>query len=296
MKTRSKPVTRPRTKTRTEATRPTSSASGEDGAPPPTGSEEQYRRFLPEARALPAAEVLPFRANGALLYHNVFDGVSAIVAERERLAAELQRFPMASVEALPDLALGLIFAAHQVDRDPASTGAIPALLSEAFRLREAMLTAAEALALQQLLPSPRVERIRTGSGPIDLAQDLVDLAALYRERAPAIRGKHPVTSQQIQRAAELGTELLKLLKPRALKRKPDADAALAQQVADRDRLFTLVVRRYDLVRRAGAWLFGDDVNQRVPRLQGRRRRLPRSPSPPPTDPSPTPAPAPTKAA
>ena len=266
---------------------PTTSATrnGKEGLAT-SGSEEHFQRFLPEARRLPAGEVVRLRADATLAYHNVVEGVGAVWPLRERLGRELVAFPLATIATLPDLALGLIFAVNQVDRG-AGTAALPGLLGAASPLREAMLVTAEALALQGLLPAREVRRIRAGRGSIDSAKDLVDLAALFRKNAGALRGKSPITVEQVRQAADLGTELLQLLRPTSRKKTPAMTPAIQQQLDDRDRLWTLLVQRHDLLWRAGAWLLGRDVTHRVPGLQGRRRRPSRALPPP----APSPAPA-----
>jgi hypothetical protein len=259
-------------------------AAREPGAPEVSGSEEDYQRFLPAARALDVRDVVPFRADASLAYHNVMRGVEAVLAREADLRRELPALDVAQVRDLPKLALGVAFAASQVDRSSPSPRTTGKLLAEARPLRELLLTSAEALARAGLVPAREVEKIREGKGPIDTATDLVDLAALYRKHAARVRGKSPVDAASIQRASALGTELLAVLKPMSAPRTRTVAPEVAQAVEARDRLWTLTVTRHALLRRAGGWLFGDRLDDHVPPLQSRvrvtRSKPPATPPPP----------------
>jgi hypothetical protein len=223
------------------------------------------------AMALPKTAIIPFRADAELAYHNVVDGVNAVLAERVTLSRELPGADLAAIEALPALAQAVVFAAGQVDRRRLSNGEIARLLKEAYPLRDLLLTTAEALAKKKLLPDKTVSQIRAGRGRLDAAKDLVALAALYRKHASALRNKTAVTADEVARAAEIGSELLTLLKPKRAKRtgpSPGHDAAEM-----RDRLWTLLVlgkeARGGLDSIAG-WLWGQEAWAHVPPLQAHR--------------------------
>ncbi len=110
--------------------------------------------------------------------------------------------------------------------------------------------------------------IHAGTGKIDTATDCIDLAALFRTYAAKVKGNTAVTTAEVAEAATLGSDLLKLLKPRTAKKVRPADAKKAADV--RDRLWTLVKQGYDALWRACAYLYGaDDVVTRVPALQAR---------------------------
>lgn len=97
----------------------------------------------------------------------------------------------------------------------------------------------------------------------------MELAALFGKEAAALRGKSPVTAAQIKETADIGTQLLTLLKPSRTRR---IKAGPSTATSDRDRLWTLVLARHDALWRAGAYLFGRDVDEKVPLLQARRVR------------------------
>ncbi len=253
---------------------------GETSVPQVTGSEAAYERFLPAAKAIDARSVVPMRIDGSLAYHNVSAGVRAVMAQEARVRKELPGVAIARIAELPELALAVIFAASQVDRSPASTGATAKLLERARAVRELLLTNAEALALAGVLPAREVARIRAGRGPIDTARDCVDLAALFRKSAAAVKGRTPITADQLAEAARVGTELLGVLKPTAAKRSRTVAPDTAAAVDARDRLWTLVTERHDLLRRVGAWLFGlAAVEAQVPPLHARAAKPRKAPAP-----------------
>ncbi|MBK9264671.1 MAG: hypothetical protein IPM54_33415 [Polyangiaceae bacterium] len=151
------------------------------------GSQKAYEEFLSEAEALADADVRPFRADGSLALHNVEMGLDAISPHADRIKAELPTVDVVALQELPDLALAVIYAAAQVDRT--SDGSTGALIEKARASRTLLLASSEALAVAGILPAHEAERIRAGTGPIDLAQDNVDLAALLTKHATAIAGK-----------------------------------------------------------------------------------------------------------
>jgi len=227
------------------------------------GSQKAYEDSLPKALALAEADVLPFRADASLAYHNIVAALDAIKPLLARIKTELPTVDVAALQELPDIALGLTYAVAQVDRS--SDGTTSTLLEKARTSRALLLKSAEALVAADILPAHDVERIRQGSGPIDLAQDNIDLAALFLKHEADIAGKTPLTSDRFTEAATIGTELLKRLKPKGTK---NQDIAL-KEVNVRDRIWTLLTLRYRELRRVGTWFWLEDVDDHVPALQSR---------------------------
>ncbi len=253
----------------------------DDAADPekPTGSQADYGTFIPLARALPAADVVQARADLPLALQNVQAGVSAVMAEEPRLS-KLPETDSQELAELPRLVLATIFADTQIERT-APAAELQKLLARGSALRSLLLKTAESLAEAGLLSPPAVAKIRAGKGKLDSARDCVELAALFSKNAAALRGKSPVTAAQIKEASEVGTQLLSLLKPTRTRR---AKAEVSSAASDRDRLWTLVLARHDALWRAGAYLFGRAVEEKVPLLQANRTRRPKkaSPAPAPT--------------
>jgi hypothetical protein len=233
------------------------------GAPPITGSQADYERFLPEALKIPAKEVIPFRADASLAYLNVSVGLDALLA-RESEARALPKTDVDALKLLPHMCLAVAFAGTQI-ADGAS-GEIGPKLARASVLRRRLFLAADALVDAGLLPSKPVEALHEGTGKIDMAGDCVGLAALFQQHAASLKGKTAVTAAELREAAELGTDLLARLKPRTARRGRSGDAKKAAEM--RDRLWTLVKQGHGALWRACAYLYGpEEIEARVPALQ-----------------------------
>ena len=175
------------------------------------------------------------------------------------------------------LAQALEYAARQVDRQAPSAKEIRQLIARGRELRHVLLTAAESLAAVGIFPNHVVTKIRAGKGDIDAAGDCVELAALFAKNASAVRGKTTVTPAIANEAAEVGAKLLTVLKPRSSKAPKQVQAELREARDRRDRLFTLLVQRHDLLRRVGAYLFGvNALDKHVPPLQSAKRAASKS--------------------
>lgn len=249
---------------------PTSIAPAKDVAPTTTsvqGSAEALAEFLAEARAVPAQDVYPLRNDPALALHNIDAGLAAIAPRETELSVLPAPFEITTMRSLRRLALALIYAAAQVDRS--SPGTTRKLISRAAELREILLTSAVALMKTGTLPEPKVKKIMSGKGSRDLAQDCVDLAQLFRDHTAALRGKTAVTKAQIDEAANAGNELLTILQPAHGKTRISADVKNAVDI--RDRVWTLLwMKHKQHLRRAGMWLWVDDVDDHVPPLLSSR--------------------------
>lgn len=237
-----------------------------------TGSEEAFERFKAEAGAL-QGPLVGFRADVRLAYYNANRGVEALLERRAQIEKDLPGISMGEVEAIPALALGAVFAASraaQAQAQGADEPSISTMLMRARDLRALMLSSAESLVRAGLLPERAVEKIRQGRGAMDAAQDCVDLAALFRSNAGKLRGKTPVSAANLAEAANVGSELLTMLKPKAARSGKGAGKELMAAVDMRDRFWTMLVRRYEKARRAGVWLWGEaEVDEHVPLLQSR---------------------------
>lgn len=259
------------------------SGANQDTHPTVSGSQADYDAFLPHARKLSATEIIPMRADPQLALHNLQVGVANVLAEAHKVAA-LPDTDARHLSSLPRLALGVIFASTQLVPRTATTG-LRQQLSRGNELRALLLKTADALVAARLLPTADVDKIRAGHGKLDAARDLVALSALYGKHAAAVRGKHAVSAAQLKEAADVGTELLKVLKPGRATRKASAPAVGTEE---RDRLWTLLVHGHDHLWRAGAYMFGRDVDAKVPALQANRGGRPKKTVSPP---APPPAPA-----
>jgi hypothetical protein len=244
-------------------------AKNTDAPPEVFGSEAAYTRFLPTAKALEAARVIPMRADASLAYHNVAAGCDEVLKYEAHIKAHLPKVDISELQSLPDLALAVAFASLKANSESGASDT-RALLVEAHTLRRGLLKSADAAAEAGIFTEQQVSKVKKGRGPIDAAGDCVALASMFTKQAAALKGKTAVTAQQVARAAELGTELLRRLKPKGTRRK--ADAGTVSGADARDRLWSLLAQRHERLWAVGAYIFGHAVDERVPGLLSRVRR------------------------
>jgi hypothetical protein len=235
----------------------------------PTTPEGAFQYFLTKAPPFDSSAVLTFRSDPHLAQHNVLRGLEAVLEQQQRIAQELPFVELDLLRELTSLSHAVIFAAARVNRTPEAT-MLRELMPEAYQLRRKLLASAMALAEAGLIPEREVRTVEKGRGQIDVAGDLTLLPPLYRRHQEAIAGKHPVSKADLDRAEQLGQQLLEILRPGAATGPRNVSPELVASVEARDRLWTLLVTRYELLWRTGAWLFGQKVDEKVPPLQSRR--------------------------
>jgi hypothetical protein len=190
-------------------------------------------------------DLLTGRATCALAAgHNVKTGASAVLVREEEVKKGAPMCDTALIRDLPNVALAVHFAAQRVNRSPEGTE-LRKLYPEVSTLRRKMLASAVALAECGIFAEREVNAIKRGTGKIDNASDLVQLAALFQKYEAQARGKHAITPEQVARAAEVGTRALTILKPGAVPRAPMPPAALVAAIDERDRLWTVLVQSYE---------------------------------------------------
>jgi hypothetical protein len=118
-----------------------------------------------------------------------------------------------------------------------------------------------------VLPAKKVEEIRKGTGKWDLASDGVALVALYQDHEGALRGKNPFTTQDFEQLEAASEWLLDTLNPDGAAR--TSTPARGEPEDMRDRLWTLLARRYVDLRKIAYYFHGDAFEAFVPKLQSR---------------------------
>lgn len=240
--------------------------------PDSTSLAQSYARFLPLALKLPKEQIVPLRIEPQLLVFNVQTGLLAVQPFAGRLQAELPKVSVADFPSMLPLAEAVLYASGEATRlsQPAKRSEIEGKLKELLELREPMLLIAEGLALRGLLPRTTVAQIRSGTGQFDAAMDGRALCDLYTQHKDTLAGKHPFTAAEVQHIGELGTALMRKITPDGAR---VATYEEAQQATERrDRLYTLLVERHADLRKAGFYLFGEEVDQKVPILGARAAR------------------------
>ena len=252
----------------------------------PPSLHKSYEEFVAEAISIPREKITGLKLDVNLIYVNVQQGVQSVQPHLDRLRAELPKLNVNGFGKLTTLAEALLYAHAESVRLalPVKRAEIDSKLGELLRLREAMLLQAEVFALVGIVPESLVAQIRSGTGMFDAAQDGVALADLYGAYRGQIAGKHPFAESQIARVAELGHGLMKVITPDGAR--ASVSSAAAKAMDERDRIYSLLLLRHGELRRAGYYLFGDEIDEKVPTLGARagKRREPEAPLPAPAAP------------
>jgi hypothetical protein len=243
-------------------------------------AEAAYRDLLPLAMSLDPTLLEPYPGNIAIARRNLTRGSEAFSKLEEQLKEEVKPERLEAVRQTTRLCLAAEFAVLCVDHLERRTGSdVPALLVVARLVRRRLLKNAEGAAEYGLVPRERVESIKKGKGPLDNARDCIALAALYREFKENLSGKTPVSEQEVDRSAQLGTRLLSLLKSDNVAESDEAPEEIFNAYQIRDRFWTLLVQQRELLWKLAGLVVGPkEVNEVVPPLLSQEReKTPQTP-------------------
>lgn len=238
--------------------------------------QEAYDRLLSRAQGLDASEIVPFRADLRLAAANAREGHDAFAPHLAQ-AREIPGVDLELIENLGALAAASLFAQRTIDLAEPAEKTLVTRLSQGRKLRFTMLHQARAAVGAGLLPEGPVEQIAKGSGPIDAAEDLVALVALFKAHDDTLRDRIVLTSAMLDEAERLGTELQNELKPAGLPLRKVESADDRQRAIDyRNRFWTLLVQAHKETKRVADFL---GIGDRVPSLQSRRPLKPKARGP-----------------
>lgn len=241
-----------------------------------------YQEHLAEARTV--AKPAPYRLGPDLVLANIKSAERYVAARRDEIQEHFPKIDIAHFDGLGRLALGLKFAAMAAEGIGPSESEVSAVLAEARGLRGKLLPALASLAASGLVPQETYERIARGRGTRDVAEDCVAAAQVFRDGGAALDGKHPVTAEQIERAALVGSWLLQQLRPAEARAEK---APKPEAVEIRNQMATLLSERYAKLQAVAHYFEGDAWLEAVPPLMTRpapRReaaKAPEAPEPPP---------------
>lgn len=219
-----------------------------------------------EARALPADAVVPLRVNLAFARINVISAASAVLGERKAIEKKVKEPNWKAVNRLKRL-VDSTRAASRALQHIDKTGTYEADVARLWPLRSSLLSMAEVLAAAGLVSTATVAAIRAGTGNLDAARDLIDLADLFTKNARKLQGKMgPITKADLVEARELGKRLEDTIKPAKARAPKTIDAQRKDAKDLRDRLNTLLLIDYETTWFLGAAAFGSKVDNFVPPL------------------------------
>jgi hypothetical protein len=236
------------------------------------GSQMAYDAFLTAAKAIEPGAIEECCADVVLTYHTVMRGVESVVGSGAVLVGKLPNVNVEELSMLPRLAQGLAFAALQVHRE-LRTASFGTLFDRAQTLRRKLRKSAEALAEANLLSDADADEVRL-RGHMDVAEDCLALAAVFRRNEAKIAGRSPVVAADLREAEQVSEKLRELLGQQG---EEGGAPSLVKIIEMRDRFWTLLKQRHDVLWRCGAWLFGRAVDERVPPLPVRQAMIRRPP-------------------
>lgn len=242
--------------------------------PSPETMSEAYVRYVPDARALPAGEYKPCRADLRVAYANLQAGLAALAPCLPSLRARMPGENFGALETLPGYCLATIHAAALCDAIPDKQRARTEHLARARELREPLVTIAEGLGQLGLLPREQVAGIRAGHGYYDLGEDLLALVGLYRAHAAELEHKHPFSVAYLAESAQVGEWLTTHITPQGAL--PPEDVDRAARAADRDRLWELVKRGYEVLWQCAVAQWGTAAGEHVRELQSHAGHRPKA--------------------
>ncbi|SEL89036.1 hypothetical protein SAMN05444354_109195 [Stigmatella aurantiaca] len=236
------------------------------------GSQTAYEEFLAAANALEPHLLEECGADIVLAYHNVVRGLEGVLGRGAVLIGRLPDVNAVELSRMPLLVQGLAFAALQVERERHASQ-FGALFEQAQRWRRKLRKAAEALAEAELLTAADIDEVRL-SGRRGTLEDGLALTALFRRNEEKTAGRSPLTGSDVLEAEGAFGQLRMLLGPQG--DGPEGrTAALRRALEVRDRFWTLLIQRHDVLWRCGAWLFGQNVDDTVLPLPSRHAVIPR---------------------
>ena len=185
----------------------------------------------------------------------------------EPKVAKLEFTDHPAIKMLPDLVLAGLYIENEIASTSQATNELAPKIEEGTALAQIMVADIKALVLRKVLPVDALGDYNSGNGFHALATNLGHVARLADRNWAAIEGRSGITRADIKRAGELNQEIFKYLGERATN-----GGDLAQLAALRAQNFTLIVRAYDELRRAIAYLryHEGDVDEIAPSLFANR--------------------------
>lgn len=234
----------------------------------PVDMEALYNKHLAAAQALAPTSIVTTRVDPELAIVNIETAMHVVDEHLGDIPAHLPKINLILVMCALEVALATKFASLRVEQEVPGESVMAQKLGEARDLRAKILSSAKSLAENGLIPEAEVAMIVAGKGVRDRAEDCVALAALFRNHAAAIAGKHPITTVMVDQAANVGSWLLANLRPADAPKAPATGPSAAVDI--RNRFVTLLVQTHHALQVVAHYFHPTDWEERVPALGSRR--------------------------
>jgi hypothetical protein len=188
---------------------------------------------------------------------------------REQITLALPTFDMTHLDRLETYALALHHAHSLYDAAKDRQEARTLLATEAYQLRERLLTDVTVLKNRGILNNVNLSVLKGPNGHLNIACDVMSLATVLRSRWERISGRCAVTLEELDQAEVLSDKLT--LAVGDSERVPEGLKLAGEQ---RQRAYTLFIRAYSEVRDAVIYLRKKhgDADKLAPSLYVKRKR------------------------
>ena len=257
----------------------------------PTVTGAAYAKHGPAAAALPLAGLIGAIPNVTAAAGIAIAGTRNLLARRAEVDAQFKKVPWAAIERVEEVAHAAQHADALVRLQEDESSAFGDVLPRVNELRAILLDDLDLLVRRKLVPAKFVADVRKGDNTMrDKANDLRDCAEHYSANWEKVSHRTTVSPEELKEADTLATTIIARLGTLDVSSLPKPGEPTAPEM--RRRIFTLLDRDYDVVRRIGAYLFWDQVDgwqAYVPSLwSGRRKGAAAGPAAqPPAEPTPS---------
>jgi hypothetical protein len=229
-------------------------------------------KLLPEASKIPEAECLAINTDVGEAGGTALWAATRMETLRDALVA---RFPdyVVHLDGIVPAAQAVLQAQFNHSAAMTPPEAIPELEAKLVRMRAMLLADVQGLVLRGLLAQKDVPEMGTANAHRNLAFGTGALVALLRNNWDRVKSRTAVTEEELDEAQEAAQRLAVAVVVRER-----GESALGATAVIRRQLFTLLIRRYEFLRQAFAFLrwFDGDADKFAPSLyvNQRSRRKP----------------------
>ena len=228
-----------------------------------------YDATLPAANALRADDLIAVNLDIGTTVSTTVAVAQSMLVHRDFIA-KLPDFDMTSIDGLETAGLALIVAQADYLSATSPPDALAELGDRGGKLRRSFVMWVNALVDAEIVESSRFESIPSGGGFRDTALALTAFVRAFGASDwEEVKKNSALTDAMLVEAESISQRMLALSGQRELN-----PAKIAKAASIRQRIFTLVVRRYDDVRRAATYMrWRDrDVDEVVPSLYAKGPR------------------------
>lgn len=236
--------------------------------------DPKYRAFLTyeaEIRAVSRDDIRHQSLDPLTAISTIFGALPRI----EKYAEDIAKLPLLKhswITSVAGLASAVLYLDNARNSTTRKANEVASLAEEGSELAEAMIADVRAMMVRKVLPVDSLGEYEPGNGYRNLAHNLGMLAGLCVRHWSTIEGRSGITKDDVTRASMLNEEILKVLGERV-----NDNGEASQNAMLRAQAFTLLVRAYDELRRAIAFIryHEGDVDEIVPSLYAGRGGRPR---------------------